>query len=81
MADEDYNNNLERINTIDLIELEKIIKAHIESFKNMDNLSDTSEQYVTFIINELTNYDWNSMAYISTYIMQKITHFENKILK
>ena len=50
MADEDYNNNLERINTIDLIELEKIIKAHIESFKNMDNLRDTSEQYVTFII-------------------------------
>ena len=81
MSDEDYSNNLERINTIDLIELEKTIKAYIESFKNMNNLSDTSEQYVTFIINELTNYDWNSMAYISTYIMQKITHFENKILK
>ena len=81
MSDEDYSNNLERINTIDLIELEKTIKAHIENFKNMDNLSDTSEQYVTFIINELTNYDWNSMIYISTYNMQEITHFENKILK
>lgn len=78
MSDEDYSNNLERINTIDLIELEKTIKAYIE---NIDNLSDTSGQYVTFIINELTNYDWNSMPYISTYNMRKITHFENKILK
>ena len=81
MADEDYSNNLERINTIDLIELEKTIKAYIENFNNIDNLSDTSGQYVTFIINELTNYDWNSMPYISTYTMRKITHFENKILK
>lgn len=78
MSDEDYSNNLERIYTIDLIELEKTIKAYIE---NIDNLSDTSGQYVTFIINELTNYDWNSMPYISTYNMRKITHFENKILK
>lgn len=81
MADEDYSNNLERINTIDLIELEKTIKGYIENFNNIDNLSDTSGQYVTFIINELTNYDWNSMPYISTYTMRKITHFENKILK
>ena len=85
MSDEDYSNNLERINTIDLIELEKTIKAYIE---NIDNLSDTSGQYVTFIINELTNYDWNSMPYISTYnlfikhnINPKISITKEKIIK
>ena len=81
MSDEDYNSKLARIKTINLIELDKTIKDHIENFKNINNLNDTSEQYATFIINELTNYDWDSMSYISKYIIQKIMHFENKILK
>lgn len=81
MSNEEYNSNLARINTIDLIELEKTIKAHIENFKKLENLNDTSEQYATFIINELTNYDWNSMPYISTYTIQKIKLFEKRILK
>lgn len=81
VSDEEYDSNLAIINTIDLMELEKIIKEHIEKFKKIDNLNDTSEQYATFIINELTNYNWNSMPYISRYNIQKITNFENKILK
>lgn len=81
MSDKDYNSKLARIKNINLIELDKTIKAHIEKFKKIDNLNDISEQYATFIINELTNYDWDSMSYTSKYCIQKIVHFENEILK
>ena len=81
ISEEDYNDNLAKINTINIIELEKIIEKHIEYFEKLENLNNTSEQYTTFIINELTNYNWNSMAYISEYIMQKLEKFDIKILK
>ena len=76
ISDEDYNNNLMKIDTINILELERIIKEYIENFKILDNLNNISEQYATFIINELTNYNWNSMTYISEYIMQKLEKFD-----
>lgn len=81
MSNENYKDKLEQINTIDLLELEKMIKDHKESFEIIDDLSVTSEQYITFIINELTNYNWNSMLYTDVYSIQKIKLFEEKILK
>lgn len=81
MSNENYKDKLEQINTIDLLELEKMIKNHKESFEIIDDLSVTSEQYITFIINELTNYNWNSMLYTDVYSIQKIKLFEEKILK
>lgn len=81
MSDENYNDKLEQINTIELCELEKMIMKHKESFEIIDDLNDTSEQYITFIINELSNYDWNSMTYITEYSMSKIKLFEEKFLK
>lgn len=58
-----------------------MIKNHKESFEIIDDLSVTSEQYITFIINKLTNYNWNSMLYTDVYSMPKIKLFEEKILK
>lgn len=81
MSDEDYNNCLAKINTIDLIEIEITIKTHIDNFKKIENLNDISQQYSTFIINELTNYNWDSMTYIVGYIMSQINSFEKRILK
>lgn len=81
MSDENYNNCLAKINTIDLTEIENTIKTHIDNFKKIENLNDISQQYSTFIINELTNYNWDSMIYISGYIMSEINSFEKRILK
>ena len=81
MSDENYNNCLAQINTIDLTEIENIIKKYIDDFKKIENLNDISQQYSTFIINELTNYNWNSMTYIAGYIMTQINSFEKRILK
>lgn len=80
MSDEMYKDRIEQINTIALPELEKMIQEHKETFELTENLDNISEQYITFIINELTNYDWNSMAYINRYIMPKIELFEKKFL-
>lgn len=81
MSDENYKDKLDQINTIDLIELEKMIKNHKENIEVTDDLDGASEQYITFIINELTNYNWNSMTYITEYSMSKIRLFEEKFLK
>jgi len=79
MSDENYNNCLAQINTIDLTEIENIIKKYIDDFKKIENLNDISQQYSTFIINELTNYNWNSMTYIAGYIMTQINSFEKSL--
>lgn len=80
ISDENYNNNLEKINSIDLSELEKITKNYIEDFNKMDNFNDISDQYITFIINELINFNWNSIPYTEKHIIERIQLFEKNFL-
>ncbi len=39
ISEEDYNDNLAKINTINIIELEKIIEKHIEYFEKLEKFA------------------------------------------
>ena len=81
ISDEDYDMNLQKLNNVNIEELEKNINLQIENFKNIENVDDISKQYITFILNELVNYNWASMVYISKHCIHNLESFETRILK
>lgn len=81
ISNEEYNKKLAELNSIDIKQLKSIINTQIENIRKVNNINDISKQYITFILNELTNYNWGAMTYISEYCMHNVKNFELKILE
>lgn len=81
ISKEEYNKNLSELNNVNVELLKETINLQIEGFRTLEKKDDISKQYVTFILNELTNYNWDSMTYISKYCMHNLESFERRILK